>query len=175
MWSVDSGLEQSVTHNQTVLWRNLNSFFDAFMYWPCLTHFFLIEKCLSPATLFKRRLWQWCFPVNFVKFLRTPFFAEHFSTTASGHRQVVPRKFRTLYRTMILKKQKSRFCRYISCKKYCSTYSFLSLHSTKIEACLPSLIFRSAWELHYWLIDTGFSINPRKIISNQAATVKKFT
>ena len=83
MWSVDSGLEQSVTHDQTVLWRNLNSFFDAFMYWPFLTHFFLIEKCLSPATLFKRRLWQWCFPVNFVKFLRTPFFAEHLLTIVS--------------------------------------------------------------------------------------------
>ena len=28
---------------------------------------------LRPATLFKKRLWQRCFPVNFVKFLRTPF------------------------------------------------------------------------------------------------------
>ena len=30
-----------------------------------------------PATLFKKRLWQRCYPVNFVKFLRTPFFIEH--------------------------------------------------------------------------------------------------
>ena len=30
-----------------------------------------------PATLLKRRLWYRCFPVNFVKFLRTPFFREH--------------------------------------------------------------------------------------------------
>ena len=28
---------------------------------------------LRPATLFKKRLWHRCFPVNFVKFLRTPF------------------------------------------------------------------------------------------------------
>ena len=28
---------------------------------------------LSPATLLKKRLWHRCFPVNFVKFLRTPF------------------------------------------------------------------------------------------------------
>ena len=28
---------------------------------------------LRPATLLKKRLWQRCFPVNFVKFLRTPF------------------------------------------------------------------------------------------------------
>ena len=27
---------------------------------------------LRPATLLKR-LWQWCFPMNFTKFLRTPF------------------------------------------------------------------------------------------------------
>ena len=28
---------------------------------------------LGPATLFKKRLWHRCFPVNFAKFLRTPF------------------------------------------------------------------------------------------------------
>ena len=27
-----------------------------------------------PATLLKNRLWHWCFPGNFAKFLRTPFF-----------------------------------------------------------------------------------------------------
>ena len=32
---------------------------------------------LWPATLFKKRLWRRCFPVDFVKFLRTPFFTEH--------------------------------------------------------------------------------------------------
>ena len=26
-----------------------------------------------PATLFKKRRWHMCFPVNFAKFLRTPF------------------------------------------------------------------------------------------------------
>ena len=26
-----------------------------------------------PSTLLKKRLWHRCFPVNFVKFLRTPF------------------------------------------------------------------------------------------------------
>ena len=31
-----------------------------------------------PATLLKKRLWHWCFPVNFVKFLRAPFLTEHF-------------------------------------------------------------------------------------------------
>ena len=28
---------------------------------------------MRPATLLKKRLWRRCFPVNFVKFLRTPF------------------------------------------------------------------------------------------------------
>ena len=28
---------------------------------------------LRPATLLKKKLWHWCFPVNFKKFLRTPF------------------------------------------------------------------------------------------------------
>ena len=32
---------------------------------------------LRPATLLKKRLWCRCFPVNFTKFLRTPFFREH--------------------------------------------------------------------------------------------------
>ena len=32
---------------------------------------------LRAATLLKKRLWRRCFPVNFVKFLRTAFFIEH--------------------------------------------------------------------------------------------------
>ena len=37
----------------------------------------------QPATLFKKRPWHRYFPVNFVQFLRTPFFTEHLRTTAS--------------------------------------------------------------------------------------------
>ena len=33
----------------------------------------LFFKSLRPATLLKKRLWHRCFPVNFVKFLRIPF------------------------------------------------------------------------------------------------------
>ena len=32
---------------------------------------------LRSATLLKKRLWHRCFPVNFSKFLRTPFLTEH--------------------------------------------------------------------------------------------------
>ena len=32
---------------------------------------------LRPANLFKKSLWQRCFPVNLTEFLRTPFLIEH--------------------------------------------------------------------------------------------------
>ena len=38
---------------------------------------------LMSATLLKKRLWYSCFPENFTKFLRTPFFAERLRATAS--------------------------------------------------------------------------------------------
>ena len=40
--------------------------------------------CLTPATLLKKRFRHRCFPVNFAKFLRTPFFREHFQVVAPG-------------------------------------------------------------------------------------------
>ena len=43
----------------------------------CQSLFFDKFAGLRPATLLKRRLWHTCFPVNFVKFLRTPIFIEH--------------------------------------------------------------------------------------------------
>ena len=49
----------------------------------CQSLFFNTVTGLSPAILLKKRLWQRCFPVNFAKFLLTPFLIEHFRTTAS--------------------------------------------------------------------------------------------
>ena len=40
--------------------------------WFCLK-FVKGSRCARPATLLKKRLWHRCFPVNFAKFLRTPF------------------------------------------------------------------------------------------------------
>ena len=37
------------------------------------TNFAGKQLCLRPVTLLKKRLWDSCFPVNFAKFLRTPF------------------------------------------------------------------------------------------------------
>ena len=39
----------------------------------CQSFFFNKVAGLRPATLLKKRLWHRCFPVNFTKFLRTPF------------------------------------------------------------------------------------------------------
>ena len=43
----------------------------------CQSLFFNKVARLRPATLLKKRLWHRCVPVNFAKFLRTPFFTEH--------------------------------------------------------------------------------------------------
>ena len=39
----------------------------------CQSLFFSKVARLRPAPLLKKRFWHMCFPVNFVKFLRTPF------------------------------------------------------------------------------------------------------
>ena len=41
----------------------------------CQSLFF--KKVAGPATLLKKRLWHRCFPVNFAKFLGTPFLIKH--------------------------------------------------------------------------------------------------
>ena len=43
----------------------------------CQSLFFKKVAGLRPATLLKKRFWHRCFPVNFVKFPRTPFYRTH--------------------------------------------------------------------------------------------------
>ena len=43
----------------------------------CQSLFFNKVAGFKPAILLKMRLWQGCFPVNFVKFLGTPISVEH--------------------------------------------------------------------------------------------------
>ena len=54
--------------------RNLTKFTGKHL---CQSLFLNKVAGLRPATLLKKRLWYKCFPVNFVKFLRTPFYIEH--------------------------------------------------------------------------------------------------
>ena len=51
----------------------------------CQSLLFSKVAVLRPATLLKRRLWHRCFPVDFVKFLRTPFRKEYLWATASAY------------------------------------------------------------------------------------------
>ena len=51
---------------------------------PCQSPFFNKVAGLRPVTLLEKRFWHKCFPVNFAKFLRTPFLTEHLWTTASA-------------------------------------------------------------------------------------------
>ena len=44
---------------------------------PCQSLLFNKVADLRPATLLKKRLWHRCFPVNFAKFLKTPFITKH--------------------------------------------------------------------------------------------------
>ena len=48
----------------------------------------VVRRCSKGQTLLKKRLWHRCFPANFVKFLRAPFFTEHL-------RWLLPKVFQT--------------------------------------------------------------------------------
>ena len=43
----------------------------------CQSLFLIKLQASRPPTLSKKRLWHRCFPVNFAKFLRSPFYIEH--------------------------------------------------------------------------------------------------
>ena len=55
-------------------WSNTLKQFISILLTNCLSVF---DHFVRPATLLRKRLWHSSFPVNFVKFLRTPFFIEH--------------------------------------------------------------------------------------------------
>ena len=59
---------------QTGILKNLSKFTEKHL---CQSLFFNKVAGLMPATLSKMRFLHRCFPVNFVKFIRTPFFTEH--------------------------------------------------------------------------------------------------
>ena len=65
--------------------------------------------CLRPATLLKMRLWHRCFPVNFVKFLRTPYFTEHLRWLLLIFRKI-HRKYRC-WSLFLIKVSSCKFCK----------------------------------------------------------------
>ena len=54
--------------------RNFAKFTGKYL---CQSFFFNEVAILRSATLFKKRFWHRCFPLNFAKFLRTSFLKEH--------------------------------------------------------------------------------------------------
>ena len=55
-----------------------------------LSQILLLTKLQVQACNFiKKRLWHRCFPMNFVKFLRTPFLTEHIRWLASFYKETV--------------------------------------------------------------------------------------
>ena len=99
-------------------WNNSNNqawggFFSKVFHWTnCLafeSQKFLSMKCFmkaqsGPATLFKKRLWHSCFPVNFAKFSR-----KHLWTTASVLRNP-PKSSVNVCLIKLFKKHKKSYC-----------------------------------------------------------------
>ena len=75
---VDLTLREKSTRSEVfskkVVLRNFAKFTGKHL---CQLLFFNKVVGMRPATLLKKRLWHSCFPVNFTKFLRTPFLTEH--------------------------------------------------------------------------------------------------
>ena len=61
---------------------------------PVLSIFFNKVAGLRSATLLKKKLWHRCFPVNFAKFLRTPFVQ---NTSTSGRLSYKERRCQTKF------------------------------------------------------------------------------
>ena len=72
------------------------------------------KRSLRPATLLKKRLWRRCFPVNFVKFLKTLF-----SQNTSGRLLLQDRKEKRLF---FRKQGNSTMERHIILGKYLNLY-----------------------------------------------------
>ena len=61
-----------------------------------------------PATLLKMKLWHRCFPVNFAKFLRIPYFTEHLRWLLLTFRKI-HRKYRC-WSLFLIKVFSCKFC-----------------------------------------------------------------
>ena len=69
----ESGSSRPGVFCKKSVFRNFAKFTGKYL---CKSLFFNKVAYFRPATLLKKRLWHRCFPVNFAKFLRTPFLTE---------------------------------------------------------------------------------------------------
>ena len=76
-----------------------------------------VSFLINLQTLLKKRLWDRCFPVNFVKFLRTPFLKEHLWTTVSVMRQWIDEFIICMNDTVVLQRPRikkiDKFCTFL--------------------------------------------------------------
>ena len=64
----------SIWNLDSKLWVALSNFsLRVNRYFTFTSRFVCVLRCLKPSTLLKKSLWHRCFPVNFAKFLGTPF------------------------------------------------------------------------------------------------------
>ena len=104
----------------------------------------------GPANLLKKRLWHRCFPVNFAKFLRTPFFTDHLWW-------LLLLIFNFLYIPRILltfsKKSFQNFQKSLVFQR--KTLNRLNLFCVKIKYFLQSLLYQ-AYQCHDILTSSCF-------------------
>ena len=86
----------------------------------------------KPATLLIKRFWCSCFPVNFVKFLRIPFFIEHL-----WWRKYLTRKYLTALACKLFSQKHSIPLCYLRSYVYCG-------HNLFRVRCVTSLYVSSA-------------------------------
>ena len=103
------------------------------------------KKCvLRPATLLKKRLRLWCFPVNFVKFLRTLFLQNTFGGCFSNCKEVELKM--NLHTSRIIfqndSSYKCQFCTKLrsSCLEEFYIKAILTLNYTKATPIMVGLV-----------------------------------
>ena len=95
---------------------------------------------LRPAALLKKSFWHRCFPVNFAKFLRTPFFTEHLqwlllnlSSTELAASESMEQVF---YKNVILQLRSK------SLKNTCKKSSFFSINWQTVKKQPPEMFYK---------------------------------
>ena len=128
--------------------RNFTKFTEKHL---CQSLFFNKVAGLRPATLLKKRLWHRCFPVNFVKFLRTPFcrtplddcfyflrISSQHTTLSTDYRSSPPEVFLGKGDVKICSKFKGEHpCQSaISVKLFCNVIEIALRHDYSMQGCL---------------------------------------
>ena len=128
-----------------VLWKRFLKNFTKFTgKHLCQSLFFNKVAGLRSATLLKKRLWHRYFPVNFAKFLKTPFFTEHlwllllYLRQINRHQDIVKIAEIVSTETVLLSTP-----RYYGCKKFMPihVYQIYVIKGIIIICCLQKMLY----------------------------------